>query len=135
MRAILATALAMVRFRDYGGRHHMGASSERSTTGNWSTSSTMHWTGNRRQRSGRGCAAPRLGEFENTMTTEQQIIRAKVGLLELANARGRPRHRSPRSAGHYARRVPGMGWPENSLGGVSVLISLRIAAASTRTLS
>jgi hypothetical protein len=30
--------------------------------------------------------APRLGGLENTMTTEQKIIRAKVGLLELAQA-------------------------------------------------
>jgi hypothetical protein len=28
--------------------------------------------------------APRLGALEDTMTTEQKIIRAKVGLLELA---------------------------------------------------
>src|ERR1700680_2574309 len=39
-------------------------------------------------RSGRGCEAPRLGELENTMTTEQKIIRAKVGLLELAKQLG-----------------------------------------------
>src|SRR3982074_489161 len=39
-------------------------------------------------RSGRGCAAPRLGEWENTMTPEQKIIRAKVGLLELAKQIG-----------------------------------------------
>src|ERR1700716_1336440 len=39
-------------------------------------------------RSGRGCAAPRLGEWENTMTTEQKIIRAKVGLLDLAKQLG-----------------------------------------------
>ena len=39
-------------------------------------------------RSGRGCAALRLGELENTMTTEQKIIRAKVGLLELAKQLG-----------------------------------------------
>src|SRR5204863_6051082 len=39
-------------------------------------------------RSGRGCAAPRLGEWENTMTTEQKIIHAKVGLLELAKQLG-----------------------------------------------
>src|SRR3982074_1280848 len=39
-------------------------------------------------RSGRGCAAPRLGEWENTMATEQKIIRAKVGLLELAKQLG-----------------------------------------------
>src|ERR1700716_3767046 len=39
-------------------------------------------------RSGRGCAAPRLGEWETTMTTEQKIIRAKVGLLELAKQLG-----------------------------------------------
>ena len=35
-------------------------------------------------RSGRGDEAPRLGALEDTMTTEQKIIRAKVGLLELA---------------------------------------------------
>ncbi len=29
-----------------------------------------------------------LGELENTMTTEQKIIRAKVGLLELAKQLG-----------------------------------------------
>jgi hypothetical protein len=34
--------------------------------------------------SGRGWEAPRLGALEDTMTTEQKIIRAKVGLLELA---------------------------------------------------
>jgi hypothetical protein len=28
--------------------------------------------------------SPRLGALEDTMTTEQKIIRAKVGLLELA---------------------------------------------------
>ena len=40
-------------------------------------------------RSGRGCEVPRLGELENTMTTkEQKIIRAKVGLLELAKQLG-----------------------------------------------
>ena len=39
-------------------------------------------------RSGRGGEAPRLGELENTMTTEQKIIRAKVGLLELAKQLG-----------------------------------------------
>ena len=37
---------------------------------------------------GRGCAAPRLGDLEDTMTTEQKIIRAKVGLLELARQLG-----------------------------------------------
>jgi hypothetical protein len=34
-------------------------------------------------RSGRGHEAPRLGTLEDTITTEQKIIRAKVGLLEL----------------------------------------------------
>ena len=32
--------------------------------------------------------APRLGALEDTMTTEQKIIRAKVGLLELAKQLG-----------------------------------------------
>ena len=36
----------------------------------------------------RGGKAPRLGGLENTMTTEQKIIRAKVGLLELAKQLG-----------------------------------------------
>jgi len=36
-------------------------------------------------RSGRGGEAPRLTALEDTMTSEQKIIRAKVGLLELAN--------------------------------------------------
>jgi hypothetical protein len=31
---------------------------------------------------------PRLGALEDTMTTEQTIIRAKVGLLELAKQLG-----------------------------------------------
>jgi len=31
---------------------------------------------------------PRLGALEDTMTTEQKIIRAKVGLLELAKQLG-----------------------------------------------
>src|SRR3989441_13145725 len=40
-------------------------------------------------RSGRGGEAPRLGGLEDTtMTTEQKIIRAKVGLLELAKQLG-----------------------------------------------
>jgi len=39
-------------------------------------------------RSGRGDEAPRLGELEDTMTSEQKIIRAKVGLLELAKQLG-----------------------------------------------
>src|SRR5215831_14509773 len=39
-------------------------------------------------RSGRGGEAPRLGDLEDTMTTEQKIIRAKVGLLELAKQLG-----------------------------------------------
>src|SRR6266540_1087192 len=39
-------------------------------------------------RSGRGGEAPRLGALEDTMTTEQKIIRAKVGLLELAKQLG-----------------------------------------------
>src|SRR5689334_16123219 len=39
-------------------------------------------------RSGRGDEAPRLGALEDTMTTEQKIIRAKVGLLELAKQLG-----------------------------------------------
>src|SRR6202043_3767817 len=43
-------------------------------------------------RSGRGCAAPRLGDLENTMTTEQKIIRAKIGLLELAKQLGNISH-------------------------------------------
>src|SRR5438477_13094719 len=38
--------------------------------------------------SGRGGEAPRLGDFEDIMTTEQKIIRAKVGLLELAKQLG-----------------------------------------------
>ena len=33
-------------------------------------------------------ATPRLGALEDTMTTEQKIIRAKVGLLELAKQLG-----------------------------------------------
>jgi transposase InsO family protein len=37
---------------------------------------------------GRGGEAPRLGGLEDTMTTEQKIIRAKVGLLELAKQLG-----------------------------------------------
>src|SRR4029077_12707105 len=37
---------------------------------------------------GRGCAAPHFGGLEDTMTTEQKIIRAKVGLLELAKQLG-----------------------------------------------
>src|SRR5256885_5290049 len=37
---------------------------------------------------GRGCVAHRLGGLEDTMTTEQKIIRAKVGLLELAKQLG-----------------------------------------------
>src|SRR6266852_3755309 len=40
------------------------------------------------RRSGRGGEAPRLGALEDTMTTEQKIIRAKVGLLELAKQLG-----------------------------------------------
>ena len=36
----------------------------------------------------RGGEAPRLGALEDTMTTEQKIIRAKVGLLELAKQLG-----------------------------------------------
>src|ERR1700732_4832815 len=43
-------------------------------------------------RSGRVCPAPRLGDLENTMTTEQKIIRAKVGLLELAKQLGNVSH-------------------------------------------
>ena len=40
-------------------------------------------------RSGRGGEAPRLGALEDTfMTTEQKIIRAKIGLLELAKQLG-----------------------------------------------
>ena len=39
-------------------------------------------------RSGRGGEAPRPGASEDTMTTEQKIIRAKVGLLELAKQLG-----------------------------------------------
>src|SRR5207253_5056122 len=39
-------------------------------------------------RSGRGGEALRLGDLEDTMTTEQKIIRAKVGLLELAKQLG-----------------------------------------------
>src|SRR5207245_4172878 len=39
-------------------------------------------------RSGRGGEATRLGALEDTMTTEQKIIRAKVGLLELAKQLG-----------------------------------------------
>src|SRR5262252_4769893 len=39
-------------------------------------------------RSGRGGEAPRLGALEDTMTTEQKIIRAKLGLLELAKQLG-----------------------------------------------
>jgi transposase InsO family protein len=39
-------------------------------------------------RSGRGGEAPRLGALEDTMTIEQKIIRAKVGLLELAKQLG-----------------------------------------------
>src|SRR5262249_20760776 len=39
-------------------------------------------------RSGRGGEAPGLGALEDTMTTEQKIIRAKVGLLELAKQLG-----------------------------------------------
>src|SRR5438093_7469450 len=39
-------------------------------------------------RSGRGGEAPRLGALEDTMTSEQKIIRAKVGLLELAKQLG-----------------------------------------------
>jgi len=35
-----------------------------------------------------GGEAPRLGALEDTMTTEQKIIRAKVGLLELAKQLG-----------------------------------------------
>ena len=39
--------------------------------------------------SGWGGEAPRLGALEDTiMTTEQKIIRAKVGLLELAKQLG-----------------------------------------------
>src|SRR4029077_3146750 len=34
------------------------------------------------------CAAPRLGDLEDTMTTKQKIIRAKVGLLELGKQLG-----------------------------------------------
>jgi hypothetical protein len=38
---------------------------------------------------GRGCAASRLGgDLEDTMTTEQKIIRAEIGLLELAKRLG-----------------------------------------------
>jgi len=37
---------------------------------------------------GRGVEAPRLGALEDTMTTEQKIIRVKVGLLELAKQLG-----------------------------------------------
>src|SRR5262249_41684701 len=39
-------------------------------------------------RSGWGGEAPRLGALEDTMTTEQKIIRAKIGLLELAKQLG-----------------------------------------------
>jgi len=39
-------------------------------------------------RSGRGGEAPRFGALEDIMTTEQKIIRAKVGLLELAKQLG-----------------------------------------------
>lgn len=37
---------------------------------------------------GRGCGAPRLGGQENTMTKDQKVIRAKLGLLELAKQLG-----------------------------------------------
>jgi hypothetical protein len=40
-------------------------------------------------RSGWGGEVPRLGALEDTMTTEQKIIRAKVGLLELAKGADR----------------------------------------------
>jgi hypothetical protein len=44
--------------------------------------------GESRAEAGRGAVgggeASRLGALEDTMTTEQKIIRAKVGLLELA---------------------------------------------------
>src|SRR5262249_59677032 len=38
--------------------------------------------------SGWGGEAPRLGGLEDTMTTEQKIIRAKIGLLEFAKQLG-----------------------------------------------
>jgi transposase InsO family protein len=37
---------------------------------------------------GWGCGAPRLGGQENTMTKDQKVIRAKLGLLELAKQLG-----------------------------------------------
>jgi hypothetical protein len=48
-------------------------------------------TANRKPRRGRGAvgvASARLSALEDTMTTEQKIIRAKVGLLELAKQLG-----------------------------------------------
>ena len=50
-------------------------------------------------RSGRGGEALRLGDLEDTMTTEQKIIRAKVGLLELAKV-GELRVQQPRPFGN-----------------------------------
>jgi hypothetical protein len=42
-----------------------------------------------RRGASRGCAAPDLGGLKDTaMTTEQKIIRAKVGLLEIAKQLG-----------------------------------------------
>ena len=46
------------------------------------------WKAEAGQRSGRGDTASRLGGLEDTMTTEQKIIRAKVGLLELTKQLG-----------------------------------------------
>jgi hypothetical protein len=48
--------------------------------------------GDSRAEAGRGAVGvakrPRLGALEDTMTSEQKIIRAKVGLLELAKQLG-----------------------------------------------
>jgi hypothetical protein len=44
--------------------------------------------GERPMASGRGGEAPGLGAWEDTITTEQKIIRAKVGLLEDADYGG-----------------------------------------------
>src|SRR5215813_749965 len=46
-------------------------------------------------RSGRGGEAPRLGALEDTMTTEQKIIRAKVGLLEISRKKPVLKNRVP----------------------------------------
>ena len=68
----------------------------------WSPGTTLAKRG---RGAGLGCAVPRIGGVEDTMTTDQKIISARVGLWQLTQQLGGIRRSKPSGAPAEGREM------------------------------